>query len=202
MLKSNTQTRSGPIRYIWGRGEEIPAHLELDFFCYRRPAPYPGPGTCRRGGLLGAQARRAFGRVVVRKEGNEKYLRVIEPLRKLTVRMLYGAMNALGHALIRHSMSIWRCAQLSRFPFTGTVTMCYISLIAKNGESSSMIRSTLSTPNIIRAGNRSIFSRMRVFGKSGPSTGTATVGRLWGSVPDLASKFLLHSLKGGESFAS
>jgi SAM-dependent methyltransferase len=100
VLKSNTKNRSDRITYIKGRGDEIPVNLDLDFIfslgvLHHIPEPKPVVEAAYR-------ALKPGGRLVVwlyGKEGNEKYLYLIEPFRKITKQMPHWTLNMLSFGL-------------------------------------------------------------------------------------------------------
>jgi SAM-dependent methyltransferase len=100
VLKENTAERRDRITYVEGPGEALPGGLDLDLVVsigvlHHIPDPRPvldaayhalKPG----GGFLVW----LYGR-----EGNEGYLRLAEPLRKITVRLPHGALIGLAYVM-------------------------------------------------------------------------------------------------------
>jgi SAM-dependent methyltransferase len=103
-LCQNTADHRAAITYHNVRGDELPAGLDLDYVLsigviHHIPDPAPTLRAC-------FEALRPGGRCVIwlyGYEGNETYLRVAEPLRRLTVRLphpvLAGLSRGLGLAL-------------------------------------------------------------------------------------------------------
>jgi SAM-dependent methyltransferase len=114
VLLQNTAERSDRVTYLNVRGEALPPDLSLDAVVsigvlHHIPDPTPVVAAAYR-------ALRPGGRIVVwlyGREGNEAYLRVVEPLRALTRRMPH-AMLALVCSTLNVALSayIFVCAYL------------------------------------------------------------------------------------------
>jgi SAM-dependent methyltransferase len=97
VLKDNTARRHDRVSYINAPGESLPPGLNLDLVVavgvlHHIPEPQPvvqaayralKPGGCCLAWLYG-------------REGNETYLRIIEPLRKITVRLPHSVLIGLS----------------------------------------------------------------------------------------------------------
>jgi len=104
VLKENTVSRRQNVTYLQGAGESLPPALDLDVIVsigVLHHIPDPAPvlraafGALKPGGILVVWL---YGR-----EGNHTYLRVIEPLRRVTTkiphRVLVGISAAMGWCL-------------------------------------------------------------------------------------------------------
>ena len=100
VLQQNTAPRRERITYVHGPGEALPAGLDLDLVVsigviHHIPDPRPVLDAAYRalkpGGICLVWL---YGR-----EGNEAYLRVAEPLRKVTVRLPHRALVGLAHLM-------------------------------------------------------------------------------------------------------
>jgi SAM-dependent methyltransferase len=100
ILKDNTAQRRDRISYLEGPGEILPAGLDLDLVVsigvlHHIPDPRPVVEAAYR-------ALRPNGLCLVwlyAREGNEPYLAVVEPLRKVTVRLPHRALVGLAALL-------------------------------------------------------------------------------------------------------
>jgi SAM-dependent methyltransferase len=100
VLKENTSAQRAQVTYVNGPGEALPAGLELDLVVsmgvlHHIPNPAPVVDAAFR-------SLRVGGRCLVwlyGREGNEAYLRVVEPLRKLTVKLPHRGLVGLSHML-------------------------------------------------------------------------------------------------------
>lgn len=100
VLRANTSGHADRIEYIRDTGEAIPAGRDLDYVFsigvlhhIYDPAPVVGAAHA---------ALRPGGRMLVwlyGREGNESYLRLVEPLRKVTVRLPQSLLAAICHGL-------------------------------------------------------------------------------------------------------
>jgi SAM-dependent methyltransferase len=100
VLKANTAAHADRIEYVQGAGEAVPVGRDLDYVVsigvlhhIYDPAPVVRAAYA---------ALRPGGRMLVwlyGREGNESYLRVVEPLRRITVRLPQRALAAICHAL-------------------------------------------------------------------------------------------------------
>jgi SAM-dependent methyltransferase len=97
VLRKNTAARRDQVTYVHGPGEMLPSGLDLDLVVsigvlHHIPDPRPVARAAWR-------ALRPDGRFLVwlyGREGNETYLRVVEPLRKITVRLPHEALITLS----------------------------------------------------------------------------------------------------------
>lgn len=115
-------------------GEDIPADLQLDHFVSLGVLHHvPQPGAIVRAAF---KALRPGGRMTVwvyGREGNELYLALALPLRRLTVRLPHGALLALSWALYP---ALWLYASLCRvlpLPMRDYMTGHILRLTARNG---------------------------------------------------------------------
>jgi SAM-dependent methyltransferase len=100
VLKQNTAERRDRVTYVHGPGESLPDGLDLDLVVsmgvlHHIPDPSPVVEAAYR-------ALKPGGRLLVwlyGREGNEAYLRLAEPLRKVTVRLPHGALVGLSHVM-------------------------------------------------------------------------------------------------------
>ncbi|MDX2235654.1 MAG: class I SAM-dependent methyltransferase [Hyphomonadaceae bacterium] len=99
-LKANTAARADRIDYLHMRGEDVPSGLDLDLVVslgviHHIPDPMPTMravhGALRRGGRCFIWL---YGR-----EGNEAYLAIAEPLRRVTTRLPAPVLAALSSVL-------------------------------------------------------------------------------------------------------
>jgi SAM-dependent methyltransferase len=100
VLKTNTTARRERVTYIQQPGENLPPGLALDLVVSMgvlHHIPDPAPvlravnQSLKNGGVCLVWL---YGR-----EGNEAYLRVIEPLRKLTIRFPHSALVTFSYAI-------------------------------------------------------------------------------------------------------
>jgi SAM-dependent methyltransferase len=100
VLKANTAARRDRVTYIQESGENLPPGLDLDLVVSMgvlHHIPDPGPvlraayAALKPGGLCLVWL---YGR-----EGNETYLRVVEPLRKITVRLPHSLLVLLSYGI-------------------------------------------------------------------------------------------------------
>ncbi|WP_262048700.1 class I SAM-dependent methyltransferase [Bradyrhizobium sp. Bra78] len=100
VLKTNTVARADRIDYLHVPGDQLPSRLDLDYVVSMgvlHHIPAPSPVVRAAFGAL-----RPGGRCIVWLygfEGNETYLSIAIPLRKVTVRMPHGMLVALSHLL-------------------------------------------------------------------------------------------------------
>lgn len=100
VLKDNTAGRRDRITYVAEPGEKLPAGIDLDLVVsigvlHHIPDPRPVVEAAYR-------ALKPDGRCLVwlyGREGNETYLRIVEPVRKVTVRLPHGALVGLSHLM-------------------------------------------------------------------------------------------------------
>ena len=100
VLKANTAERCSRITYVQGPGEDLPAGLDLDLVVsigviHHIPDPRPVLEAAYR-------ALKPGGRCLVwlyGREGNETYLRIAEPLRKVTKRLPHRALVGLSYGM-------------------------------------------------------------------------------------------------------
>jgi SAM-dependent methyltransferase len=100
VLKANTVSNAGRIDYLHVPGDQLPPGLGLDYVVSMGVLHHiPAPGPVVRAAF---EALRPGGRCIVWLygfEGNETYLSIAIPLRKLTVRMPHGLLVAFSHLL-------------------------------------------------------------------------------------------------------
>ena len=100
VLRENTADRRDRVAYVNGPGETLPPGLGLDLVVSMGVLHHiPEPGPVVRAAY---RALRPGGRMLVwlyGREGNETYLRVAEPLRRVTTRLPHGALVGVSHAL-------------------------------------------------------------------------------------------------------
>lgn len=100
VLKQNTAEWADRIDYVHARGDAIPRGGRFDYiFSIGVLHHVPDPGPVMRAAF---EALRPGGRMLVwlyGREGNETYLRVVGPLRKLTVRLPAGVLAGVSHLL-------------------------------------------------------------------------------------------------------
>lgn len=111
VLKTNTEKDKGRITYLKCRGDEIPAESEFDYVLaigvlHHIPDPRPVLDatlkSLRKGGRLLAW--------IYGKEGNELYLSLVLPLRKLSSKMPDGLLAAVSWILtIALSFYVYSC---------------------------------------------------------------------------------------------
>ncbi|MBR0974393.1 class I SAM-dependent methyltransferase [Bradyrhizobium japonicum] len=100
VLKTNTVARADRIDYLQVPGDQLPSRLDLDYVVSMgvlHHIPAPSPVVRAAFGAL-----RPGGRCIVWLygfEGNQTYLSIAIPLRKVTVRMPHGMLVALSHLL-------------------------------------------------------------------------------------------------------
>ena len=100
VLKENTAARRDQVIYVNGPGESLPAGLNLDLVVsigvlHHIPDPRPVVQAAFRALKPGGQCLVwLYGR-----EGNEAYLRLVEPLRKITVRIPHRVLIGMSHLL-------------------------------------------------------------------------------------------------------
>jgi SAM-dependent methyltransferase len=100
VLRENTARYQRRVTYVDGPGESLPSNLNLDLVVaigvlHHIPEPQPVVQAAY-------QALRPGGRCLVwlyGREGNEKYLLIVELLRKLTVRVPHKSLTALSSVL-------------------------------------------------------------------------------------------------------
>lgn len=111
VLQANTSTRADRVRYINGRGESLPAGLNLDLVVsmgvlHHIPEPRPVVDAA-------FQALRPGGHILIwlyGQEGNELYLRFANPVRAITKRTPHVLLKALCSVLnIALDLYIWGC---------------------------------------------------------------------------------------------
>jgi SAM-dependent methyltransferase len=111
VLKSNTLQRANNVTYLKGPGEILPAGLDLDFVVsigvlHHIPEPRPVLSAMRNALKKGG---RAFVWIYGR-EGNESYLQIAEPIRRVTTRLPHRMLAGLCFTLaIALSLYIWLC---------------------------------------------------------------------------------------------
>ncbi len=100
VLKQNTAGREQSITYAQGPGEALPAGLELDLVVSLGVLHHiPDPEPVLRAAF---QALRPGGQLLVwiyGREGNETYLKIVEPLRRITTKLPHGMLVAVSMAL-------------------------------------------------------------------------------------------------------
>ena len=100
VLKANTAGQADRIEYVRGTGEAVPSGRNLDYvFSIGVLHHIDDPAPVVRAAHA---ALRPGGRMLVwlyGREGNESYLRLVEPLRKVTVRLPQSLLATLCHAL-------------------------------------------------------------------------------------------------------
>jgi SAM-dependent methyltransferase len=100
VLQENTAARRDRITYLHDTGDHLPAGSELDLVVSIGVLHHiPDPGPVARAAY---EALRPGGQLFVwlyGREGNETYLRVAEPLRRLTTRLPHSALTAISSAL-------------------------------------------------------------------------------------------------------
>jgi SAM-dependent methyltransferase len=100
VLKANTAVRAARVDYLQVPGDQLPSGLGLDYVVSMGVLHHiPAPAPVMRAAF---EALRPGGRCIVwlyGVEGNETYLSIALPLRKLTVRMPHGMLVALSHLL-------------------------------------------------------------------------------------------------------
>ena len=100
VLKENTASRNDRVEYINAPGEALPPRLGLDLVVSIGVLHHiPDPAPVVRAAY---QSLRPGGKMLVwlyGREGNASYLRVVEPLRKITVRMPHWALEGLSVGL-------------------------------------------------------------------------------------------------------
>ena len=100
VLKANTAEDADKIEYIRGRGENIPAGRNLDLVVSIGVLHHiSDPAPVVRAAF---DALRPGGRLLVwlyGREGNETYLRFVEPLRRITTRLPQPALAGISHLL-------------------------------------------------------------------------------------------------------
>lgn len=100
VLTANTADVAGKIDYVHGRGEDIPAGSDLDFvFSIGVLHHIYDPKPVVRAAY---DALRPGGRVLIwlyGREGNETYLRFVEPLRNVTTRLPQPLLAGISHLL-------------------------------------------------------------------------------------------------------
>jgi len=111
VLKANTTANADRIDYLHVPGDQLPPGLGLDFVVSMGVLHHiPVPEPVVRAAFA---ALRPGGRCIVWLygfEGNETYLSIAVPLRKLTVRMPHRMLVALSHLLeIALTAYIWLC---------------------------------------------------------------------------------------------
>ena len=100
VLKANTASDADKIEYVRGRGEAIPAGRDLDFVVSIGVLHHifdPAPVV-----RAAFDALRPGGRLLVwlyGREGNESYLRFVEPLRCVTTRLPQPVLAGISHLL-------------------------------------------------------------------------------------------------------
>jgi SAM-dependent methyltransferase len=100
VLKDNTAERREQVTYVEGPGEKLPAGLGLDLVVsigvlHHIPDPRPVLEAAYRGLKPGGGCLVwLYGR-----EGNEAYLRIVEPLRKGTVRLPHRVLVGLAYVM-------------------------------------------------------------------------------------------------------
>jgi SAM-dependent methyltransferase len=100
VLKQNTSARSGRIVYIHGTGEDLPSNPPVDLVSsigvlHHVECPQPIVSAAYR-------ALKPGGRIVIwlyGREGNEAYLRIIVPLRRITTRLPHAMLAWLARLL-------------------------------------------------------------------------------------------------------
>jgi SAM-dependent methyltransferase len=100
ILKANTADEAGRIEYLNGPGEAIPAGRDLDYvFSIGVLHHIYDPAPVVRAAY---RALRPGGKMLVwlyGREGNEAYLRIVEPLRRITVSMPRPLLAGISHLL-------------------------------------------------------------------------------------------------------
>lgn len=100
VLKDNTVANRDRITYVDGTGESLPSGLGLDVVVSMGVLHHiPNPGPVVRAAF---EALRPGGRCVVwlyGREGNNAYLWLAEPLRRVTVRLPHRGLVGLSHVL-------------------------------------------------------------------------------------------------------
>jgi SAM-dependent methyltransferase len=100
VLKANTAADADRIEYVRGAGDVLPAGRNLDYvFSIGVLHHIYDPAPVVRAAYA---ALKPGGRMLVwlyGREGNEGYLRLVEPLRRLTVRLPQPLLSAICHAL-------------------------------------------------------------------------------------------------------
>lgn len=99
-LRKDTSDIASAIEYLEARGDQLPPTGDLDWvvsFGVLHHIPDPGPVVA-----AAYHALRPGGRILVwlyGREGNEFYLSIAEPLRKLTCRLPHGVLHVLSRLL-------------------------------------------------------------------------------------------------------
>ena len=100
VLKANTAQWAGRIEYIRGRGEAIPSDRNLDYvFSIGVLHHIYDPTPVVRAAFEALRPGGKFVAWLYGREGNEAYLRFVEPLRRITVKLPQPALAAVSHVL-------------------------------------------------------------------------------------------------------
>lgn len=113
VLEVNTRQHGGKVKRLRARGEAIPAEPGFDLIfsigvLHHIPDPTPVVSAARR-------ALRPGGRMLIwlyGREGNESYLSLVQPLRRLTTRLPHGLLLALSWIL---NLLIWPYVKLCKW---------------------------------------------------------------------------------------
>lgn len=100
VLRENTTARAGQVAYVHGRGETLPATADRDIVVSIGVLHHiPDPAPVVRAAVA---ALKPGGRLFVwlyGREGNDAYLRFVDPLRAVTTRLPHGLLSGLCHML-------------------------------------------------------------------------------------------------------
>ncbi len=123
VLRENTAGDADRVEYVHGPGEQLPLDRELDFILsigvlHHVPEPRPiverAYAALRPGGKFAVWL---YGR-----EGNELYLAVAEPLRRVTTRLPHPALAAVTWALFPPLRAYARACEHVRLPMSAYMT--------------------------------------------------------------------------------
>lgn len=114
VLKRNTRQWADQIEYLQAPGQDIPGGKDLDYVLSIGVLHHiPDPAPVVRAAM---NALRPGGRILIwlyGREGNESYLRLVEPLRRITVHMPAPVLAAISHMLnVALALYIALCAFL------------------------------------------------------------------------------------------
>jgi SAM-dependent methyltransferase len=100
VLKENTSNRRPQLTYVHGPGEALPPGLDLDLIVSIGVLHHiPDPDPVVRAALLALKPGGTMFVWLYGREGNEAYLRLAEPLRRVTTKLPHAALGALSTLL-------------------------------------------------------------------------------------------------------
>jgi SAM-dependent methyltransferase len=130
VLKNNTAEYSEHMLYIYDTGENLPSDLDLDWiFSIGVIHHIPDPGPTIKAAY---NALRSGGEILLwlyGKEGNELYLSIMEPIRRLTKKMSHKKLNLLTYLILPLTYLYMYLCKIFPLPLNSYVknVLCHMS---------------------------------------------------------------------------